>query len=188
MTKPVSIAGRCASLVSITQYGSTRSLNAGAAPPRVSFDRRELQQILQLYGRMVAAGEWRDYAIDFRPGMAIFSIFRHTAEQPLFAIAKVPGGTLRSQAEIMGRGCLGSLTGAQTLTIGAEPASLLARLPEAPQTAVQAQVSLRLEDPRSEGFLALFRQQLRKPLDHRRVPVLAPHQVHRHMQLQVRHA
>lgn len=40
----------------------------------------------------VASGEWRDYAIDFRPGMAIFSIFRHTAEQPLFAIAKIPGG------------------------------------------------------------------------------------------------
>lgn len=40
----------------------------------------------------VASGEWRDYAIDFRPGMAIFSIFRHTAEQPLFAIAKVPAG------------------------------------------------------------------------------------------------
>ena len=40
----------------------------------------------------MAEGEWRDYAIDFRPGMAIFSIFRHTAEQPLFAIAKVPGG------------------------------------------------------------------------------------------------
>ena len=40
----------------------------------------------------VASGEWRDYAIDFRPGMAIFSIFRHTAEQPLFAIAKVPRG------------------------------------------------------------------------------------------------
>ena len=47
--------------------------------------------ILAVYGRKVAAGEWRDYAIDFRPGMAIFSIFRHTAEQPLFAIAKVPG-------------------------------------------------------------------------------------------------
>ena len=35
----------------------------------------------------MASGEWRDYAIDFRPGMAIFSIFRHTSEQPLFAIA-----------------------------------------------------------------------------------------------------
>lgn len=58
----------------------------------VSFDRRELSRLLNLYSMRVASGEWRDYAIDFRPGMAIFSIFRHTAEQPLFAIAKVPGG------------------------------------------------------------------------------------------------
>ena len=58
----------------------------------VSFDRRELSRLLGLYSMRVASGEWRDYAIDFRPGMAIFSIFRHTAEQPLFAIAKVPGG------------------------------------------------------------------------------------------------
>ncbi|UYN93209.1 MAG: DUF2794 domain-containing protein [Enhydrobacter sp.] len=59
----------------------------------VSFDRRELSRLLNLYSMRVATGEWRDYAIDFRPGMAIFSIFRHTAEQPLFAIAKVPGST-----------------------------------------------------------------------------------------------
>ena len=58
----------------------------------VSFDRRELSRLLSLYSLRVASGEWRDYAIDFRPGMAIFSIFRHTAEQPLFAIAKVPSG------------------------------------------------------------------------------------------------
>jgi len=57
----------------------------------VSFDRRELMRLMGLYSMRVASGEWRDYAIDFRPGMAIFSIFRHTAEQPLFAIAKVPG-------------------------------------------------------------------------------------------------
>jgi Protein of unknown function (DUF2794) len=56
----------------------------------VSFDRRELSRLLNLYSLRVASGEWRDYAIDFLPGMAIFSIFRHTAEQPLFAIAKVP--------------------------------------------------------------------------------------------------
>src|SRR3954469_5827539 len=56
----------------------------------VSFDRRELSRLLNVYSLRVASGEWRDYAIDFRPGMAIFSIFRHTAEQPLFAIAKVP--------------------------------------------------------------------------------------------------
>jgi hypothetical protein len=58
----------------------------------VSFDRRELSRLLGLYSMRVASGEWRDYAIDFRPGMAIFSIFRHTSEQPLFAIAKVPSG------------------------------------------------------------------------------------------------
>ena len=58
----------------------------------VSFDRRELSRLLGLYSMRVASGEWRDYAIDFLPGMAIFSIFRHTAEQPLFAIAKVPPG------------------------------------------------------------------------------------------------
>lgn len=58
----------------------------------VSFDKHELSRLLGLYSMRVASGEWRDYAIDFRPGMAIFSIFRHTAEQPLFAIAKMPGG------------------------------------------------------------------------------------------------
>jgi hypothetical protein len=65
---------------------------AGPKGPRriVSFDRGELKRLLGLYSMRVAAGEWRDYAIDFRPGMAIFSIFRHSAESPLFAIAKVP--------------------------------------------------------------------------------------------------
>jgi len=57
----------------------------------VTFDRRELRQLLALYSARVVTGEWRDYAIDFRPGMALFSIFRHTAEQPLFAIAKAAG-------------------------------------------------------------------------------------------------
>ena len=57
----------------------------------VTFDRRELRQLLGLYSTRVMTGEWRDYAIDFRPGMALFSIFRHTAEQPLFAIAKGAG-------------------------------------------------------------------------------------------------
>ncbi|MBM3645354.1 MAG: DUF2794 domain-containing protein [Alphaproteobacteria bacterium] len=61
----------------------------------VSFDRRELRELLGVYSSRVASGEWRDYAMDFRPGIAIFSIFRHTAEQPLFAIAKVAGGSQR---------------------------------------------------------------------------------------------
>jgi hypothetical protein len=61
----------------------------------VVFERSELNQLLNLYSKRVAAGEWRDYAIDFRPGMAMFSIFRHTAEQPLFAIAKMAPGSQR---------------------------------------------------------------------------------------------
>ena len=58
----------------------------------VTFDRLELRQLLGLYSARVVTGEWRDYAIDFRPGLALFSIFRHTAEQPLFAIAKAGAG------------------------------------------------------------------------------------------------
>ncbi len=61
----------------------------------VVFDRSELGQLLNLYAKRVAAGEWRDYAIDFRPGMAMFSVFRHTAEQPLFAVAKMAPGAQR---------------------------------------------------------------------------------------------
>ena len=60
------------------------------APALVSFDRRELQTILNLYGRKVAAGEWRDYAIDFSADRAVFSIFRRAAEQPLYRIEKTP--------------------------------------------------------------------------------------------------
>jgi hypothetical protein len=61
-----------------------------AAAEVVSFDRRELGAILSLYGRMVAAGEWRDYAMDFQPDVAVFSIFRRAAEVPLYRIEKRP--------------------------------------------------------------------------------------------------
>jgi hypothetical protein len=56
----------------------------------VTFDRKELDQILRLYGRMVAANEWRDYAIDHLPDRAVFSVFRRTSETPLFRIVKNP--------------------------------------------------------------------------------------------------
>ena len=56
----------------------------------VSFDRAELGLILSLYGRMVAAGEWRDYAMSFQPEVASFAIFRRTAEVPLYRIEKRP--------------------------------------------------------------------------------------------------
>jgi hypothetical protein len=57
---------------------------------QVTFDRPELNRILSVYGRMVAAGEWRDYALDFLEEAAVFSIFRHAAEMPLFRIERRP--------------------------------------------------------------------------------------------------
>ena len=59
-------------------------------PAQVSFDRRELSEILSLYGRMVAAGEWRDYGISMLKDVAVFSVFRHTAEHPVYRIEKRP--------------------------------------------------------------------------------------------------
>ncbi|MEZ5922986.1 MAG: DUF2794 domain-containing protein [Hyphomicrobiaceae bacterium] len=63
---------------------------AAAPPPLIRFDRHELEQILWLYGRMVAAGEWRDYAIDFLRDRAVFSVFRRTSEVPIYSIVKDP--------------------------------------------------------------------------------------------------
>lgn len=57
---------------------------------RIAFDRAELGIILSLYGRMVAAGEWRDYAMAFLNDVAVFSIFRHAAETPIFRVEKRP--------------------------------------------------------------------------------------------------
>ena len=59
-------------------------------PGKVTFSRRELDRILSLYGRMVAAGEWRDYAIDFLKDRAVFSVFRRASEVPLYRIEKNP--------------------------------------------------------------------------------------------------
>ena len=58
--------------------------------PQVSFDRVELRTIFNLYGRRVAEGEWRDYAIDFRRDKAVFSIYRRTSETPLYRVEKDP--------------------------------------------------------------------------------------------------
>ena len=74
--------------------GGPDSLLAAAERPaavaQVKFDRRELNAILNLYGRMVAAGEWRDYAIDFLKDRAVFSVFRRSSEVPLYRIEKDP--------------------------------------------------------------------------------------------------
>jgi len=68
-----------------------RALRAqGPVPRQTTFSRRELLRIFDLYGRMVAAGEWRDYAITFLKDRAVFAVFRRSSEQPLYRIEKNP--------------------------------------------------------------------------------------------------
>ena len=64
--------------------------NRPATPVQVAFHRTELSVILSVYGRMVAAGEWRDYGISCLRDVAVFSVFRRTAEHPLYRIEKRP--------------------------------------------------------------------------------------------------
>src|ERR1700704_1495158 len=68
----------------------TSSWPAEQRDSHIRFDRSELKRILNTYGRMVMAGEWRDYAIDFRADVAVFSVFRSTREMPLYSIEKRP--------------------------------------------------------------------------------------------------
>jgi hypothetical protein len=75
-------------------FPPTRAV-AGGSPvtksaPVTSFDRKELNTILNLYGRKVAAGEWRDYALDFLRERAVFSVFARASERPLYMIEKMP--------------------------------------------------------------------------------------------------
>ena len=82
-----------ARLIPFDQPGSGAARSTGAAhrvPGIVSFDRRELTTILNVYGRQVVQGEWRDYAMDFLRDRALFSVFRRTSERPLFVIEKNP--------------------------------------------------------------------------------------------------
>lgn len=70
--------------------GADRSVAAVPLQSRVTFNRLELNRILNLYGRMVSDGEWRDYAIDFLKDRAVFSIFRRASEVPIYRIEKDP--------------------------------------------------------------------------------------------------
>lgn len=78
-------AGRTGQIVAFPGKGSTKGF-----ADQVGFDREELQRILDLYGRMVAAGEWRDYAMSFDRQAATFAAFRRTAERPQARIEKRP--------------------------------------------------------------------------------------------------
>ena len=64
----------------------------------VFFERREFERLLRLYGRMVAAGEWRDYAIDALSDRAVFSVYRRSSEAPLYRIEKQPALARRQGA------------------------------------------------------------------------------------------
>src|SRR5437868_15494818 len=73
-----------------SQYHGGEAHASLAPASRVTFDRHELNRLLGLYGRKVAAGEWRDYAIDFLKDRAVFSVFRRSSEVPLYRIEKSP--------------------------------------------------------------------------------------------------
>ena len=71
---------------------------AGDRHPITTFDRRELMRILDLYGRMVAAGHWKDYALRIDPDVAIFAAFRRHSERPEVRIEKRPALRLKQGA------------------------------------------------------------------------------------------
>jgi hypothetical protein len=85
---------------------------------RIFFTRKELNVLLGVYSRKVSSGEWRDYAIDQQPGMAVFSIFRSSLERPLFSIAKCIGGPQRNPANGPTQGLYVVFSGRQKLKQG----------------------------------------------------------------------
>lgn len=95
-TDPIAFRPRVAAKPSLTQNTSASGRHNGGGISgdvtgrSAAFDRRELNAILAVYGRKVAAGEWRDYAIDISQDKAVFSIFRRSSECPLFTVEKCP--------------------------------------------------------------------------------------------------
>ncbi len=80
-------------------------VTATSAAPAVFFDRRELDQLLNLYGQMVAQGEWRDYALGGGAESAVFAVYRRTSEAPLYRIEKRPALARRQGAwAVLGQG------------------------------------------------------------------------------------
>jgi hypothetical protein len=73
-----------------SQQGAALLRFPSTAVRPVAFNRQELAAILNLYGRYVAEGEWRDYAVDFGRDRAVFSVFRRSSEQPVYRIIKDP--------------------------------------------------------------------------------------------------
>ena len=86
---------RAANLAWKRRQGFAAPIASAATPASmedvISFDRNELCEIFNLYGRKVGEGEWRDYAIEFTPQKAVFSVYRRTCEYALYRIEKNPG-------------------------------------------------------------------------------------------------
>ena len=82
----------------ISPFPVRKTQTSGSSGAVVSFDRQELREIFNLYGRRVAEGEWRDYAIDFRSDKAVFSIYRRASEVPLYRVEKDPALARRQGA------------------------------------------------------------------------------------------
>jgi len=86
-TEPIVLRPR---LAGRAEHGGTAAFSSRNAHAVTTFNRRELNTILAVYGRRVALGDWRDYALDLSPDKAVFSIFRRTSECPLYRIEKCP--------------------------------------------------------------------------------------------------
>lgn len=76
--------------IALVHVGEPQAKPSRSPNPIIVFERRELMQILSVYGRKVAAGEWRDYAMDFLKDRALFSIYARVSDRPLFVIEKNP--------------------------------------------------------------------------------------------------
>jgi len=77
-------------MASVIAFPAPASFSAPGRPLQTAFDRAELSAIMDLYGRMVAAGLWRDYAIDMHADAAVFSAFRRASERPETEVWKRP--------------------------------------------------------------------------------------------------
>lgn len=95
-------------------------------PRPLYFTRAELSEMLSVYSRRVMSGEWRDYAIDHGDGLAMFSIFRHTQDRPLFAIVKAPARADRQPEYVL-------LQGAERLARSTSLADILTTLEGRPR-------------------------------------------------------
>ncbi|MYG43391.1 MAG: DUF2794 domain-containing protein [Rhodobacteraceae bacterium] len=85
----------------LAEYRSNKPTHLQSPLPVISYNRTELGVIMSLYGRMVASGIWRDYGISHLKDVAIFSIFRRTADFPLYRIEKHPDLKARNSLYIV---------------------------------------------------------------------------------------